>query len=410
MFELDKWQEIFHTISKNKLRTFLTGFSIAWGIFMLIILLGSGNGLQNGVKTQFRDDANNSIWIRSGQTSVAHKGLQPGRYIQFTNEDLKLLTNNIDGIDHITARFYIRGTITITYKNEYGSFDVRSVHPDHQFLENTIMIKGRYINKIDLQEKRKVAVIGELVEEGLFNKQESIGEYINVNGIPFKVVGVFKDEGGENEMRIIYLPISTAQQTYNGSNKVNQIMYTTGDASLEESTLMAEKTKNLLAAKHNFAIEDKRAVFINQQAEMYQKVMNLFNGIRIFIWIIGIGTLLAGVVGISNIMMIVVKERTKEIGIRKALGATPGSIINLILQESIFITTVAGYIGLVLGVGLLELVSNNLPETEFFSNPGVSLSIALSATLLLVIAGSAAGFVPAYKAAKIQPVEALRDE
>ena len=410
MFDLDKWQEIFNTINKNKLRTFLTGFSIAWGIFMLIVLLGSGNGLQNGVETQFRDDANNSIWIRSGQTSIAHKGMQPGRYVQFTNEDFSLLVNNIAGIDHITARFYIRGTVTITYKNEYGSFDVRSVHPDHQFLENTLMYKGRYINKLDLKEKRKVAVIGELVEKGLFGNKESIGEYINVNGIPFKVVGVFKDEGGENEMRIIYLPITTAQQTYNGSNRINQIMYTTGDAPLEQSTAMAEKTRQLLAAKHNFAIEDKRAVFINQQAEMYQKIMNLFTGIRIFIWIIGIGTLLAGVVGISNIMMIVVKERTKEIGIRKALGATPGSIVNLILQESVFITTVAGYIGLVLGVGLLELVAGNLPESEFFANPEVNLTVALSATLLLIIAGAIAGFFPAYKAAKIQPVVALRDE
>ncbi len=410
MFDIDKWQEIFGTISKNKLRTFLTGFSVAWGIFMLMILLGSGTGLQNGVEYQFRDDAVNSIWIRSGQTSMPYKGIQPGKYVQFTNQDYENLGATVPGVEHITSRFYIGGTSLVTYGKEYGSFDVRCVHPDHQFLENTIIKSGRYINKNDLFEYRKIAVIGELVAEGLFKKSDPIGNYININGIPFKVVGVFKDEGGENEMRIIYLPINTAQRAFNGSNRVNQIMLTTGNATLEETEVMSDMIRQKLAAKHNFDLDDKRAVFINNSNESYARMMDLFNGIRIFIWIIGLGTLLAGVVGVSNIMMIVVKERTKEIGIRKALGATPWSIISLIMQEAIFITAVAGYTGLVLGVGLLELVSQNMPESDFFLNPGVDFGVAISSTLLLVFAGSLAGFFPAWRAAMIQPVVALHDE
>ena len=202
MFDLEKWREILSTIQKNRLRTFLTGFSVAWGIFMLIILLGSGTGLKNGVKYGFRDDAINSIWVYSGQTSLPYKGLQPGRNIRFTNDDHNDLTR-IDGVEHITSRFYVSGSLIVSYKGEYGTFDLRSVHPDHQYLENTIMKEGRFLNEIDMKEFRKVAAIGKLVQDGLFKDESPIGKYINVNGIPFKVVGTYEDEGGENEMKKI---------------------------------------------------------------------------------------------------------------------------------------------------------------------------------------------------------------
>jgi putative ABC transport system permease protein len=409
MLDLDKWQEIMDTISKNKLRTFLTGFSVAWGIFMLIVLLGSGQGLSNGVQYQFRDDATNSMWIRSGQTSLPHKGLQPGRQIQFTNEDFDEIANAVDGVEHITSRFYIGGMTTVSYGKEHGSFDVRAVHPDHKFLENTIVTSGRFLNEHDLAEHRKTTAIGQLVEETLFKGRSGIGEYIEINGIAFKVVGTFEDIGGESEMEKIYLPITTAQRTFNGSNRVHQIMLTTGTASLEETQVMAQAINRKLAQRHNFSMEDRRAVFIANINEAFARVMSLMSGIRLFVWVIGVGTILAGVVGVSNIMMIVVRERTKEIGVRKALGATPWSIVSLILQESIFITAVAGYIGLVLGVVVLELVSGQL-NADFFKNPEVDLGIAIYATLLLVAAGTAAGMFPAVKAAKVRPIEALRDE
>jgi len=409
VLDLDKWQEIMDTISKNKLRTFLTGFSVAWGIFMLIVLLGSGQGLSNGVQYQFRDDATNSMWIRSGQTSLPHKGLQPGRRIQFTNEDFDEIQRTVEGVEHITSRFYIGGATNVSYGKEHGSFDVRAVHPGHKFLENTIVTDGRFLNEHDLTEHRKTAAIGQLVEQALFKGRSGIGEYIKINGIAFKVVGTFEDIGGESEMEKIYLPITTAQRTFNGSNRVHQIMLTTGTASLEQTQAMSQEINRKLAQRHNFSLEDRRAVFIANINEAFARVMNLMTGIRLFVWLIGIGTILAGVVGVSNIMMIVVRERTKEIGVRKALGATPWSIVSLILQESIFITAVAGYIGLVLGVLVLELVSGQL-NADFFRNPEVDLGIAIYATLLLVVAGTVAGMFPAVKAAKVRPIEALRDE
>jgi putative ABC transport system permease protein len=410
MFDLDKWQEILETIRQNKLRTFLTGFSVAWGILILVVLLGSGTGLANGIEYQFRDDAINSIWVRSGQTSMPYKGLKPGRQIRFTNDDHEQVKLDIDGVEYMSSRFYPRGELVVTAGGQQSTFDIRSVHPDHQHLEKTIVTRGRFLNDLDVSEYRKVAAIGVRVEEALFGEGDALGQYINVNGIPFRVVGLFRDIGSESEEERIYLPISTAQRIFNGANRISMFMMTTGTAPLEETQTMAADVQNLLAQRHSFSPDDKRAVFVNNSNEFFQRFVDLMAGIRIFVWIIGIGTILAGVVGVSNIMLIVVKERTKEIGVRKALGATPGSIVSLILQEAVFITAIAGYIGLVLGVALLEFGAQHLPDSEFFLNPGVDLRLALAATLLLVVAGTLAGLVPAYRAARVSPVEALKDE
>ena len=405
----DKWQEILSTISKNKLRTFLTGFSVAWGIFMLIILLGSGQGLKNGVEEQFADDATNSIWVYPRQTSIAYQGYKPGRRIEFTNTDIARTKNSINNIDNITGRVRVNAK-NISYKNNYGNYSIRSVHPAHQQLENTLITKGRYINQIDLENFRKIAVIGSLVSKDLFKGEDPIGKYLDIDGIEFKVVGVFEDKGGESEMRIIYLPITTAQRLFKGGDKVNQFMFTLNNATLESSQKTVEKLRTQLASVHHFDPKDKRAVWVRNQFENYQKVMSLFSGINIFIWIVGIGTIIAGIVGVSNIMMIVVKERTKEIGIRKALGATPFSIVSLVLLESVVITSLAGYIGLAGGVGLLELINKFMPPSDFFRNPQANITAALMATGLLIVAGAIAGFIPARKAAAVQPVEALRTE
>ncbi len=411
MFDWDKWQEIFDTISKNKLRTVLTGFSVAWGIFMLIILLGSGYGLQHGIENQFRSSAVNSIFLRGGSTTIAYAGLQPGRDIQMVNSDYDLMKNNFPQIDHMSSRFFIRGAVTIVYKNKTGSFEVRSVHPDHAYIENTVIKQGRYISQSDLDENKKVTCIGSLVLEQLFAKDEDpLGKYVNINGIAFQVVGVFEDEEGDYENRMLYLPITTAQNAFNGQSKIRQILLTTGDATVEETTKMAEDMTSLLAAKHDFDKSDKQALSVWNNYEEYKKVLSLMANIRLFIWIIGIGTIIAGIVGVSNIMMIVVKERTKEIGVRKALGATPSSIVGLIIQESIFITAVAGYLGLICGVGLLELASTYMPPSDFFDRPEVNLGVAISATAVLIVAGTFAGMIPARRASMINPVAALRDE
>jgi putative ABC transport system permease protein len=408
IIDLNKFQEIYSTILKNKLRTFLTGFSVAWGIFMLIILLGSGTGLDKGVKSLFKD-ANNSIWVRSGQTSLPYHGLQPGRRIQFKNTDYEDVKKTVKGIEYISARFYKWSNNKITYKNENGAFSIIACHPDHQYLENTIIVKGRHINKIDIDQFRKTAIIGTEVEKILFKNKSSLDKYININGIPFKVVGVFSDEE-ERVVNLIYLPISTAQKVFSGSNQIHMFAFTTGAASVKESLDMEDLVRKKLSDRHNFSPEDEKAVNIWNNVKFYQKFVNLFKGIRIFIWIIGIGTIVAGIVGVSNIMLISVKERTKEIGIRKALGATPLSIVVLILTEAVIITSISGYIGLVTGVAAIELAAKYLPQTEFFKNPEVNFQAAIGAIILLVIAGSLAGLFPARKAANIKPVEALLEE
>ncbi len=410
IFSLDKFQEILDTVKKNKLRTFLTCFSVAWGIFILIILLGAGTGLENGVREEFNRDAINSVWIRRGQTSKPYKGLQPGRKIQFTNEDYEELKRSIEGIEYMSSRFYVWGNNNITYKEEYDTFNIISSHPDHQYLENTQLMQGRFINALDVEQYRKVAAIGNQVEAALFKGKPAIGEYIGINGISFKVIGTFTDERDEWQQRLIYLPLSTAQRIFNGRNRVHVISFTTGDVSPEKGAAMEKQAQQILATRHHFDVTDERAVHIGNRWEEYLKYMRLFGGIRIFIWVIGIGTIVAGIVGVSNIMLIAVKERTREIGIRKALGASPWSIIDLILTESILITVLSGYVGLLLGIGVLEVVSNYMPPSTYFRNPEVDWKVALGAFLLLVFAGCLAGFIPARKAAQVKPVQALHDE
>jgi putative ABC transport system permease protein len=412
MFELDKWQEILSTVKKNRLRTFLTGFSVAWGIFMLVVLLGSGKGLENGVADQFRGGAINGVWITSGVTSMKYKGLKSGRLIKFTNEDYNSLNTNIKGHDRISSRLFL-GNNLVSYKTHYGSFFISPCHPDYGNIKEIELLQGRFVNNIDIRDFRKVAVIGEKVKSALFKAKDTaaMGKYITVNGVLFKVVGIFRDfSRNDNEQKRVYIPISTAQRIFNGNNVVQQISFTTGVATTEQATNMVENTKSLLSRRHTYDIKDERAVEIWNKNEDVKRFTALFAGIRLFIWIIGLGTLIAGVVGVSNIMMIVVRERTKEIGVRKALGATPNSIIGLILQEAIVITGFSGYVGLVLGIGLLELVSTKMPPSDFFKNPEADFSIAMGATILLIVAGAVAGFVPAMKAAKVRPVDALRDE
>ncbi len=414
MFDLDKWQEIYYTISKNKLRTFLTAFSVSWGIFILMVLLGFGTGLQRGVEADFGDDATNSIWINPGETSKPYDGMKPGRKIRLTNSDVTELSG-IEGVEHAASRFYCYGQFTIRYKNRYSSFDVLGITPEFRFIELQEAVAGRYINENDIRDRRKVAILGTKVVEGLFDKGEDpIGKWLNVRGIQYQVVGVYKDQGNEFEVSRIFIPLSTAQLAYEGTDRVHSLTFTVGDASVRESKAIVETTRQTMAEKYHFDPTDDRAVFIWNNVENFKRFTDMFTGVRIFLWIVGIGTIVAGIVGVSNIMLIIVKDRTREIGIRKAMGATANSIVGLFLQESITITIVAGYTGLILGIGTIEMIRWAMVEfaieAPYFRDPEIHLLTAFYATVMLVAAGALAGYFPAKKAAKVDPIAALHEE
>ncbi len=408
MFDRDKWQEIFGTIAKNKLRTLLTAFSVAWGIFILIVLLAAGQGLRNGAQSQFGNDAANSIWIEGGQTTMPYAGYKPGRNIRLANSDFYQIRDRVPGVDHASAVYNGWENKVLSYKNEHAGYIVRPCAPDHNILERAKIISGRFINAIDFNEFRKVCVIGLPVKEALFKNEDPINKFIDAAGTKYKVVGVFNDPGrGDNDR--IYIPLLTAQRVYNGKDRVGIIWATTGSVSIEGTEQMAESIRNSLAKKYHFNPADKNAIGVYNNNVEYMRIMSMLDGIKFFIYWIGIFTLIAGIVGVSNIMMIVVKERTREIGVRKALGATPASIVMLVIQESVFITSIAGYIGLIAGIGLVELASSLGLEGDFFKNPEVNLDIALFSVGLIILAGALAGLFPALKAARVEPITALRD-
>jgi len=415
MFDLERWQEIFEAISKNKLRTFLTGLSVASGIFILVILLGIGQGMQNGISSEFENDAANILFIFTGATSKEYKGLNPGRQITMKNDDYNTtVAKNEDKLEYKSSVYRIWGGI-INYKKETGSYRVEGVYPDYQFLENASMTQGRFINHNDNNGFEKVVVLGNKVKNDLFkNGEDPLGKYVQVKDINFKVIGVYTDPGGEREESRVFIPIATSQKAFSGGNDVNFMSFTLEKEENFESALAAsekfsEELETFLKERHTVAPDDERAIRINNSLENAKRFYDLMDMIRFFFWGVGICTIIAGIVGVSNIMLIIVKERTKEIGIRKALGAQPISIIGMILHESIFVTTIAGFIGLISSLALLEFVGP-LIETDYIANPSVNFNVALTTVFILVLAGAIAGFFPAWRAARIKPIIALRDE
>lgn len=414
MFNIERWQEIFEAIAKNKLRTFLTGISVASGIFILVILLGVGQGLQNGIEKQFERDAEGIIEVWSGNTTIAYKGLNPGRRIQFRNSDFEATVQKYGNDVDKKSATYNEWNGLVTYGKETGNYQYRGAYPSYQAIENATMIDGRWINQNDMANTEKVAVIGLKLKQDLFKEQSPIGKEITVNNINFKVVGVFTDPAGEREETRVYMPLTTMQKVYGIGDKVSVLFYTmkkrdTYEEALADANKFTAGVGQLLKSKNSVSPEDESAVGVNNSIKDAKKMYDVNLYIRLFFWWVGICTIIAGVVGVSNIMLIIVKERTKEIGIRKALGAPPISIIGMILHESIFITTISGFVGLLLGLLLLEVVGPNI-DSEFFLNPSVNFTVALSTLLILVFAGALAGFFPAYRAAKIKPIVALRDE
>ena len=410
MFSRDRWLEIFETIKKNKLRTFLSGFTVALGILIFVVLFGFGNGLKNTFEKFFKDDALNTIWLNPSRTSKPYMGYEANRRIEFDNDDMLDIQKRFD--------FYIEGmtprvsfSSDVGYKLESNNYSIRGVGPSHQKNEMTIIMKGRYINGLDVDNKERNIVIGRLVEQDLFKGENSIGKFISGGGRSWKIVGVFQDDGGDREERIIYAPYSTVQSIRKNTDKVDQIIISyKPEIGYAGAVAFEKQLKKYMKQKKFIDPTDPRGIFIRSASSDMQENDQFASVLQYIISFVGIGTLLAGIIGISNIMVFVVKERTKELGIRKAIGATPKSIVGMILHEAIFITTISGYVGLLTGVVFLNYIGDKLEEEYFITNPGIDISTGITATIILIAFGAFAGYLPAKRAAQIKPIEALRDE
>jgi len=425
MFSFDRWGEVFDTIKRNKLRTTLTCISVAWGIFVMVVLLGLGQGLNNGIRKSFRREAANGVYVSAAKTSIPWAGYNVGRKITFNNRDYDAATK-IEGIGHLGKQFFIRGgrfgggEMKTQRGTKSNLFQVNAINAASFYLDTNDMVQGRYINDLDVQTLRKTAVIGEPVRDYLFGHATStdkgdgkvddpIGEWIVVGSVPFQVVGVFKNDN-EESARQVYIPVSTAQLAFNGADRLGMLMFDVkpGVSIADEGVIKRQITEQL-AASHQFSPDDRQAIRIFDNIEGFSRFQQFFTVISMFVVVIGLGTLAAGVVGVSNIMMIAVKERTKEIGVRKALGATPQSIVAMIVQEAVFLTSISGLLGLSAGVVFLGALPSII-DTEMIQDPSINIGIGVLAAVGLMIAGALAGFVPAKSAAAVNPIETLRDQ
>jgi putative ABC transport system permease protein len=417
----DQFHEIFATISRNKMRTFLTGFSVAWGIFMLIVLLAAGNGLRNGVMSNFAGRAINSVSLSPGWTSEPYKGLRADRRITFDQRTVEFVRRNIPEIGYFSASIF-HSNQSVAYGEEYGTWQTEACMPELTHLDYMTILKGRFLNDIDQTQRRKVIVISEAAEKVLFkNGEDPIGKHIIADGIAFQVVGVYDAPLSQNYNPPIYIPLSTGLVLYDRGRGIRTIEFTVnGIADEEQAEALTVRIRNLMGPYLGFDPADRSAMYVWNSAERAAQTNNIFMYLNIFLVIVGLASLMAGIVGVGNIMLITVKERTREIGIRKALGATPWSVIKSVILEAIFITTAAGYVGIILGSGLVALVNQFLPKgggggeglgpVTMFQDPSVSMGVVLGATALLIVCGVVAGLIPSLKATRIRPIEAMRAE
>ena len=412
IIDRDSFQEIFATIKKNKLRTALTMLGVGWGIFMLVIMLGCGNGLRHGIMGGFGGLSTNSFFLWTQPTTKPYKGLKSGRTFLYDDADVEAL-KKIPEMAVVCPQAKLSFNVVRGLKT--GTFDVMGQYPEIADIQKVNVTKGRFLNQKDIDDKRKICVIGTRIREVFFKKDENpIGKYIRVNGVYFMVVGLTIPSQGGNDGReqaqTIFTPFTTFQKAFNCTNKVGWFAVKAKDNITPEEG--EAKAIAVLKERHKVAPDDKVAIGHWNMGVEFGKLNGLFNGIEILIWVVGIGTLLAGVIGISNIMLIVVKERTKEIGVKRALGATPANVVIQILLEALLITAIAGYAGLTAGIYCLEGLNAVIGSEQgsMFTNPTVDISIAMKALSVIIFGGLIAGFIPARRAVSIHPVEALRTE
>ena len=409
MFDIDRWQEIFSSIRSNVLRTVLSGFTVALGLYIFIVLFGIGKGLQNAFQEGFTRDAQNLISIFTGKTTIAYEGLQADRQVTLNNSDYNAIVDaHPEKVQYSTPRYSTN--LNVKYGKESGFYQISGANDEEVKIENRQLLNGRFISPKDIDEKQNVAVIGRMVQRDLIKNGDPVGKELEINGSVFKVIGVFSDDGGDWDERMISIPISTLQQMKKGSDTVSTV-YIAYDEKLnpEQALAYSDQLKKELKARKKVSPDDENAVVVRNRAEGLKDSFQFLFVITMIVGFIGLGTLLAGNIGISNIMVYIVKERTQEIGVRKAIGAKPRSIVTLIIQESIVITVISGLIGVALGVLTLKLIGNSLEE-YFIKDPSVGWLLITAAFISLVMSGLLAGFVPAYRASKIKPIEALRAE
>ena len=409
MFDIDRWQEIFSSIRSNVLRTVLSGFTVALGLYIFIVLFGIGKGLQNAFQEGFTRDAQNLISIFTGKTTIAYEGLQADRQVTLNNSDYNAIVDaHPEKVQYSTPRYSTN--LNVKYGKESGFYQISGANDEEVKIENRQLLNGRFISPKDIDEKQNVAVIGRMVQRDLIKNGDPVGKELEINGSVFKVIGVFSDDGGDWDERMISIPISTLQQMKKGSDTVSTV-YIAYDEKLnpEQALAYSDQLKKELKARKKVSPDDENAVVVRNRAEGLKDSFQFLFVITMIVGFIGLGTLLAGIIGISNIMVYIVKERTQEIGVRKAIGAKPRSIVSLIIQESIVITVISGLIGVALGDLTLKLIGNSLEE-YFIKDPSVGWLLITAAFISLVMSGLLAGFVPAYRASKIKPIEALRAE
>ncbi|MEM0574976.1 ABC transporter permease [Flavobacterium polysaccharolyticum] len=421
MFDRDKWNEILEALTANTFRTILTAFGVFWGIFILVILLAAGNGLENGVKKGFDGIATNTMFMWSQTASKPYKGLPANRKFNFKNADVAALKENFPDLLYVSPRNQLggfEGANNVVRGTKTAAYTIYGDYPELIKQEPMDIPKGRFLNQQDITLKRKVAVIGQGVIKELYGPaEEVIGTYIKINGVNFMIVGVYKSKsnnrgGGEEEQKKIFIPFTTFQQAFNFGDTVGWMALTANDGA--SITDLKPKIIEFMKGRHSINPADDRAIGNFDLYAEFSKVQGLFSILRFIAYFVGTLVLLSGVIGISNIMLIVVKERTKEIGIRRALGATPGAIRTQILTEAIFLTIVAGMFGIAMAtgvLGILNMILDSMPSDDMmFANPSVDLAVVFFALIILVGSGLLAGFIPAQTAIRVKPVDALRTE
>lgn len=410
MFNIERWKEIFQSIQKNKLRTALSGMTVSLGILIFIILFGLGEGLKNSYSDLFLNNANNVIYIYPGKTTKPYGGFKTNRRIELKNADIDALKQEFSSsIEYVNPSLFV--SEPISYGLESFTFEISAVSPSNQLIEKHVLMKGRYINEKDIKEKNKVVTIGRLVARDIFKGDDPIGKFINLGSRSFKIVGVFQDTSGDTEENKLIIPYTTRQQILKGTDVVGTVGITFDQSwSGSQAVKLSDNIKSFLKKRKSVDPTDPSGIRVRNVADEIDRSLQFANALQIIVTFVGIGTLIAGIIGISNIMVFIVKERTKELGIRKALGAEPNEIIKMILTESIFITAISGFLGMVIGIIILNSLDSSALQEYFITRAGVDLNIAFSATIILIIFGVIAGYIPAKRAAQIKPIVALRDE